>query len=146
MSFVSNSDSSSICRPIQAAMSRRAFLQTENTFPNKLSKCKTENYETEAIALHGACRCHAVALLLCHPHLGGGLSRGEKIEKMGTYKYAKSKQAYLFWGLMSIGHTRVIMHADGNCKIRIRHGFFDAFVTTITGGVFSVQTIMVNAL
>jgi len=57
----------------------------------------------------------------------------------------RSVSYYLFGGLMSIGHTRVIMPADGNCEIRTRHGFFDAFVTAITGGVFSVQTIKVNA-
>ncbi len=76
----------------------------------------------------------------------GDYREEKKVEKMGTYKYSKSKQAYLFWGLMPIGHTRVATPADGNCEIRTRHGFFDAFVTAITGGIFSVQTIKVNAL
>lgn len=76
----------------------------------------------------------------------GDYREEKKIEKMGTYKYSKSKQAYLFWVFLPIGHTRVTTPADGNCEIRTRHGFFDSFVTLITGGIFSVQTIKVNAL
>lgn len=76
----------------------------------------------------------------------GDYREEKKIEKMGTYKYAKSKQAYLFWGLLPIGHTRVATPPEGNCEIRTRVGFFDGFVSVITGGLVSVQTIKVNAL
>lgn len=65
--------------------------------------------------------------------------------KMDSYKYAKSKQAYLFWGLIPLGRTTVATPDHGSCEIRTRHGFLDAFVSLITGGIITMQTIKVSA-
>ncbi len=69
-------------------------------------------------------------------------------EKLGakTYLYDKGKQCYLFWGLLPLGRTNVDTPADGNCQIRTSYGFWDAFVSVITGGIFEMQTIKVRAL
>ena len=61
------------------------------------------------------------------------------------YVYAKGKQCYLFWGLVPLGRTRVTTPADGNCEVRTRYGFWDAFLSVITGGIFEMQSIRVYA-
>ena len=61
------------------------------------------------------------------------------------YVYAKGKQCYLFWGLVPLGRTRVATPADGNCEVRTRYGFWDAFLSVITGGIFEMQSILVYA-
>lgn len=61
------------------------------------------------------------------------------------YVYAKGKQCYLFWGLVPLGRTRVATPADGNCEVRTRYGFWDAFFSVITGGIFEMQSIRVYA-
>ena len=61
------------------------------------------------------------------------------------YVYAKGKQCYLFWGLVPLGRTRVAPPADGNCEVRTRYGFWDAFLSVITGGIFEMQSIRVYA-
>lgn len=68
-----------------------------------------------------------------------------KVEKAGKYKFAKAKQAYLFWGLIPLGRTTVDTPDHGSCEIKTRWGFGDAFLTLITGGIFSMQTIKVSA-
>lgn len=75
----------------------------------------------------------------------GGYTYSKKVDKESTYTFAKGKQVYLFWGLIPCGRTNVATPADGNCQIRTKHGFLDAFLTIITGGVLSMQTIKVNA-
>lgn len=61
------------------------------------------------------------------------------------YVYAKGKQCYLFWGLVPLGRARVATPADGNCEVRTRYGFWDAFLSVITGGIFEMQSIRVYA-
>ena len=61
------------------------------------------------------------------------------------YVYAKGKQCYLFWGLVPLGRTRVATPADGNCEVRTCYGFWDAFLSVITGGIFEMQSIRVYA-
>ena len=61
------------------------------------------------------------------------------------YVYAKGKQCYLFWGLVPLGRTRVATPADGNCEVRTRYGFWDAFLSVIPGGIFEMQSIRVYA-
>lgn len=75
----------------------------------------------------------------------GDYKHATKVEKESTYTYSKGKQTYLFWGLVPLGRTNVATPADGNCEIRTRHGFLDAFLTLITGGLFSMQSIKVKA-
>ncbi|MCQ2740483.1 MAG: hypothetical protein MJ237_09725 [bacterium] len=61
------------------------------------------------------------------------------------YKYSKGKQCYLFWGLIPLGRTSVATPSDEPCQIRTSFRFWDALLTTITGGIFSMQTIKVMA-
>ena len=57
--------------------------------------------------------------------------------------YSKGRQCYLFWGLVPLGRTRVATPPDGVCEVRTRYGFWDAFVSIITGGIFEMQQIRV---
>ncbi len=57
--------------------------------------------------------------------------------------YSKGRQCYLFWGLVPLGRTRVATPPDGVCEVRTRYGFWDAFVSLITGGIFEMQQIKV---
>ena len=61
------------------------------------------------------------------------------------YRYAKARQCYLFWGLVPLGRTTVATPASQPCQIRTRFGFWDAFVSVITAGIFSMQQIRVYA-
>lgn len=62
-----------------------------------------------------------------------------------SYKYSKGKQCYLFWGLVPLGRTTVSTPVGDPCQVRTQYRFFDALLTSITGGVFSMQTIKVMA-
>lgn len=66
-------------------------------------------------------------------------------QKGQTYRYAKGKQCYLFWGLVPLGRTTVATPSDGNCQVRTKFGFVDWLVSGITGGIFSMQSIRVYA-
>ena len=57
--------------------------------------------------------------------------------------YSKGRQCYLFWGLVPLGRTRVATPPDGVCEVRTHYGFWDAFVSIITGGIFEMQQIRV---
>lgn len=57
--------------------------------------------------------------------------------------YSKGRQCYLFWGLIPLGRTRVATPPDGVCEVRTRYGFWDAFVSLITCGIFEMQQIRV---
>ncbi len=61
------------------------------------------------------------------------------------YRYAKGRQCYLFWGLIPLGRTTIATPVEQPCQVRTRFGFWDAFVTTITAGIFSMQQIRVYA-
>lgn len=62
-----------------------------------------------------------------------------------VYQYSKGKQCYLFWGLLPLGHTSVATPAEGDCQVRTKTSFVDGLVTTITAGIFSMQSIRVYA-
>ena len=57
--------------------------------------------------------------------------------------YSKGRQCYLFWGLIPLGRTRVSPPPDRVCEVRTRYGFWDAFVSLITCGIFEMQQIRV---
>ncbi len=61
------------------------------------------------------------------------------------YRYARGKQCYLFWGLLPLGRTSVATPTNGVCQVRTSFRFIDALVTTLTAGIFSMQTIRVYA-
>lgn len=68
-----------------------------------------------------------------------------RVDRVSTYRYAKAKQAYLFWGLLPLGRTEIQTPSHGICEIKTRHGFLDAIVTGLTFGIVGMQTIRVEA-
>ncbi|MDE7357667.1 MAG: Bor family protein, partial [Bacteroidales bacterium] len=64
-----------------------------------------------------------------------------KADKADSYTYSKGKQCYLFWGLIPLGRTHVAVPRDGHCEVRTSVNFIDGFLSLITGGIFSMQTI-----
>lgn len=75
----------------------------------------------------------------------GDYRTATKADKADTYVYAKGKQCYLFWGLIPLGRTRVSVPKNGNCEVRTSVNVLDGFLSLITGGIFSMQTIKVQA-
>lgn len=62
-----------------------------------------------------------------------------------TYRYSQGKQFYLFWGLIPLGRTTVATPSDLPYQVRTSFNFWGALVSSITGGIFSIQTIKVYA-
>lgn len=61
------------------------------------------------------------------------------------YKYSKGKQCYLFWGLVPIGRLSVATPIGEPCQVRTSFRLIDGIFTSLTGGIFSMQTIKVVA-
>lgn len=71
---------------------------------------------------------------------------GQFREKEGKeYVYAKSKQFWLFWGLVPLGRTSVNSPSDGDCKVVTRFNLVDAIVSGLTGGLVTSYTIKIKA-
>jgi len=66
-----------------------------------------------------------------------------KQEKGQVYTYSQSRQGYLFWGLLPVGKCDVKTPENESCQVRTKFRFVDALVSTITGGIYSMQTIQV---
>lgn len=60
-----------------------------------------------------------------------------------AYSYSKDRQGYLFWGLLPVGKCNVTTPTDQDCEVRTRTTFVDGLVSTITGGIYSMQTVQV---
>lgn len=87
--------------------------------------------------------CAAVCLNSC---MTTRISVGTFASDTGeTYQFDRGKQCYLFWGLLPLGRTSVNTPHHGNCQIRTKFNFTDWFVTIITGGLFSMQSVRVYA-
>lgn len=56
---------------------------------------------------------------------------------------SKTKQVYLFWGLMSLGNSQPKVPSHGNVQIKTSYNVADALVSGLTGGLFAMQTIKV---
>ncbi len=69
-----------------------------------------------------------------------------KHNKADIYKYSKGKQMYLFWGLIPLGRTNVATPPSGNFQIKTYYNFWDALLSSVTGGIFGMQTIKVKAI
>ena len=76
----------------------------------------------------------------------GNFKEISKNNEAKVYDYSKGKQCYLFWGLVPLGRTNVSTPANGTCQVRTYYNFWDALVSTITGGIFGMQTIKVKAI
>lgn len=61
------------------------------------------------------------------------------------YKYSKSKQFYICWGLFPVGETSVSTPVNGQCQVVVRKNVFDIIVSGVTGGFIKSQTIKVIA-
>jgi hypothetical protein len=62
-----------------------------------------------------------------------------------SFTYAKSKQLWLFWGLIPLGKTRTNTPPDGHCLVITKHNFGDTIISFITGGILTSHTIKVKA-
>lgn len=62
------------------------------------------------------------------------------------YYYAKGRHMYLFWGLLPVGKPAITQPVEIEpCQVRTSTEFVDGLVSTITGGIFSMQTVGVLA-
>lgn len=59
------------------------------------------------------------------------------------YKLDNAKQLYLFWGLLPIGKAKVQVPDDQPFQVRTSIRFIDGLVTTLTAGIFDMQTVTV---
>lgn len=71
----------------------------------------------------------------------GGFKEAKGIE----YTYSKSKQTWLFYGLIPLGRTNTATPANGQCEIIVRKNVIDIIVSYCTGGFFKSQTVKVIA-
>lgn len=62
-----------------------------------------------------------------------------------TYTYAKSKQFWIFGGLIPIGRTNTGTPPDKNCQIITRFNIVDFLISGLTGGIIITRTIKVKA-
>ena len=76
----------------------------------------------------------------------GNFKEMSQVDKSKVYNYSKGKQCYLFWGLVPLGRRSVATPASGSCQVRTYYNFWNALLSTITGGIFSMQTIKVKAI
>jgi hypothetical protein len=61
------------------------------------------------------------------------------------YTFDKSKQVWLFWGLVPIGRTSTSTPTSGDCQVITRFNFVDLVISGVTFGVITTQTIKVVA-
>ncbi|MFL3662840.1 MAG: hypothetical protein ACJ04Q_02485 [Flavobacteriales bacterium] len=61
------------------------------------------------------------------------------------YTYSKSKQFWLFWGVIPLGRTNTNTPDDGNCEVITRFNFGDVLISGLTGGIVTSYTIKVKA-
>jgi hypothetical protein len=62
-----------------------------------------------------------------------------------SYKYAKGKQLWLFWGIIPLGRTNVNTPEDGNCQVITRFNIGDFFIGAFTGGIITSYSIKIKA-
>lgn len=55
--------------------------------------------------------------------------------------FSKVKQSYLFRGAIPLGFAQASLPKDNNYQIRTSHKFIDLFLTSLTFGIYSQQTV-----
>lgn len=70
---------------------------------------------------------------------------GFKEAQGNEYVYSKSKQIWLFWGLMPLGRTNTNTPANGQCEVITRFNVVDLIITGCTAGLITTETIKVVA-
>lgn len=62
-----------------------------------------------------------------------------------VYVYSKSKQIWLFWGIVPIGRTKTATPTNGACQVVTKFTLFDIIISSLTGGIITTETIKVKA-
>ena len=62
-----------------------------------------------------------------------------------VYKYSRTKQLWLFWGILPIGRSSCSTPASGVCEVVTRFNITDALISALTGGILTSYTVRVNA-
>ncbi len=60
--------------------------------------------------------------------------------KVDAVKYDKSKQLYLFWGLVALGHSQPSIPVECGFEVKSAFNFWDMLVSGITAGIFGMRT------
>lgn len=71
-----------------------------------------------------------------------GDGTGSKSNKTETYD--KSKQMWLFWGLVNINEGQASTPTDGNYVIKTKTNFGDGLLTALTAGIFTMKTVKIE--
>jgi hypothetical protein len=61
-----------------------------------------------------------------------------------TVIYSKTKNVYLFWGLLPISTQQPPLPIDCNYTIETSTDFFDGLLYVITDGIFGMRTIKIK--
>ena len=64
-------------------------------------------------------------------------------KKGQSERYSKSKQPYLFWGLIAMGNSNPNAPGHGNYQIKSSFNFWDSIATSLTAGIFSMRTVRI---
>lgn len=93
-------------------------------------------------------KLHVILLLLAAVTLSSCMttrtySKDYKETVGQEYKLDNAKQCYLFWGLLPLGKAKVQVPEDQPFQVRTSIRFIDGLVTTLTGGIFDMQTVTV---
>ena len=65
-------------------------------------------------------------------------------KRANSQLYDKSKQCWLFWGMIPLGKVTTKLPQNQCYEVRTHFGFGDFLVSGITGGLFSMQTVKVR--
>ncbi|HWB62200.1 MAG TPA: hypothetical protein VG603_01730 [Chitinophagales bacterium] len=65
------------------------------------------------------------------------------VGKAEAVKYSKTKQMYLLWGLIALGQSNPPAPADCGYQVKSAFNFWDALVSSLTGGIFSMRTVKI---
>ncbi|MCC6447158.1 MAG: hypothetical protein IT215_00540 [Chitinophagaceae bacterium] len=88
----------------------------------------------------------AIAIFTLQSCMTTKTSIGSYREDEGNrYTYSRSKQVWLFWGLLPVGRTYTNTPGDGNCQVVTRFNFTDVLISALTGGIVMSQNIKVKA-
>ena len=58
-------------------------------------------------------------------------------------QYSKTKQLYLFWGLIAVGQGQPATPTSPNYQIKSSSNFWDGVIGGITGGILCTRTVKV---
>lgn len=66
------------------------------------------------------------------------------VGKMGPKEqYSKTKQVYLFWGIIAVGQGQPATPTSPNYQIKTSFNFWDGVISSLTGGIVSTRSVKV---